>query len=312
MTFADLKNKYESKEKASIEELYKHYMSRKADTLVDSLAAAIALSSIITGKAIDTDALTPQMNEAFSLLFPDMSISDLESFNSEQIEGVINNWKGKLFEVEVRDRLNNGELVGDISLGDGQYAELAKNVNQPGWDLQILNSDGTVDEFLQLKATDSMSYINDALEKYPDIDILATSEVSELSDIVINSDISNEELTAPLTDLLDGGEDFLDMLVPGLPFLIIAASEGRKVFVKKTDWQTASNNLIERGAKTGLALGVGWLAFDFTGMGWLGVAASFGVRHLVDRMERGYKIEKFLPVLEEKTDDLLLLREYYS
>lgn len=47
--------------------------------------------------------------------------------------------------------------MGDIHLEPGQVAALAESATQPGWDLQILNADGTVAGELQLKATDSLS-----------------------------------------------------------------------------------------------------------------------------------------------------------
>ena len=50
--------------------------------------------------------------------------------------------------------------------------------SQPGWDIQILNADGTVDQVLQAKATESVSYVKEALEKYPDIEIVTTEEVA--------------------------------------------------------------------------------------------------------------------------------------
>jgi hypothetical protein len=276
------------------------------------MMAAIGVSVLFNGNSINLEAITPQMREAFSLSFPNKSFESLEGLNPDQLQGLISNWKGKLFEVQVRDQLNNGEIVGDVVLEEGQYAELAESINQPGWDLQIFNADGSVNDLMQLKATESISYINNALEKYPDIDILATSEVAELSSTLQNSGISNESLNEPLTSLIDSNEDVLDMIVPGLPFLIIAVSEGRKVFVKKTDFDSAISNVGSRAAKTGLAMGVGWLAFDFTGIGWLGLGATVLARWGIDFVERDEKIEKILPLLNQKSKEIKLLQESYT
>ena len=92
-------------------------------------------------------------------------------------KGFLSAWKGKYFEVLVRDELNAGEWVGDIHLEPGQTALLAESAIQPGWDLQIINSDGSVAQELQLKATESLSYVKEALERYPDIGVLTTDEV---------------------------------------------------------------------------------------------------------------------------------------
>ena len=313
MNFQDLNTKYSGAGDAeNIKNLYQHYASRKAESLMDAMLAAIGISTLIHGNSLNYDAITPQIEEAFSLSFPNKSISELEGLDTESLQGILSNWKGKLFEVQVRDQLNNGDIVGEVVLDQGQTAVLAESVNQPGWDLKILNADGTADEFLQLKATESMSYINEALEKYPDIDILATSEIASISEDLQNSDISLDELNEPLLEVLDGGSDVLDMIVPGLPFLIIAATEGRKVFVKKTDWDHAIESLASRGVKTGLAMAAGWLAFDFTGIGWLSLMASFGLRRFFDYVERDDKIRLIIPLVQKQNEEILLLKASYD
>ena len=50
-----------------------------------------------------------------------------------------------------------------------QQARLAQNPNQPGWDLSFEDANGEVVQDLQLKATDSISYVETAKEKYPGI-----------------------------------------------------------------------------------------------------------------------------------------------
>ena len=42
-------------------------------------------------------------------------------------------------------------------------------MTQPGWDMRIVGPDDEVSLYLQLKATDSFSYIKRALQRYPDI-----------------------------------------------------------------------------------------------------------------------------------------------
>jgi hypothetical protein len=312
MNFSDLKNKYRGQGQDNIGNLYKYYASRKADTLVDAMAAAIGVSALAANGAINLGSITPAMEEAFKSSFPNRAIADLADMNTEQLQGVISNWKGKLFEINVRDKLNNGDIVGDVSLGEGQFAELAESLNQPGWDLRIFNADGSVADFLQLKATNSMSYINEALTKYPDIDILATSEVAELSENLLNSNISNDELTEPLTSVLDVNESLIDVILPGLPFLIIVASEGRKVFVKKTDMDSAIAKMGSRAMKTGLAMGLGWLAFDITGIGWLALGVSALFRWWVGSYEDDEKIMKLMPLVAKKEEELLLLKASYE
>jgi hypothetical protein len=279
ITLDDLHKKYKHNDANRINSIYEQYVKRKKESLKDSISAAAAVSSIFLNDGIDFDALTPQMREAFNISFPNKNIGNLELLDSEQLTGVLSNWKGKLFEIQVRDKLNSGELVGDIQLETGQYAELAEELNQPGWDLQIFNSDGAIAEALQLKATNSLSYINQAFEKYPDIDIISTSEISEMHSDLINSNISLEELEANLTEPLDPlfdsfGESVLDTFLPGLPFLIIALGEGRKVFVDKQTSDAMVNNILDRGLKTGISIGIGTIISWLTGTWWIGTAAT--------------------------------------
>lgn len=101
--------------------------------------------------------------------------------------GNLNNIKGIVFELEVVDNLNN----------HGLNSALFEATNHPASDLAIFNDDEIIRE-IQLKATDSVSYINDTLETYPDVPIIATSEVAHhFSDnpMVIDSGLDNSYLT---------------------------------------------------------------------------------------------------------------------
>lgn len=279
----DLHRKYMHNDANKIKSICEKYIKRRQDSLIDSITATAALNAIFLMDRVDYDALTPQMIEAFNISFPNKNIGDLELLDSEQLTGILSNWKGKLFELQVSDKLNNGELVGDIQLETGQYAEIAGELNQPGWDLQIFNSDGTIAEALQLKATNSLSYINQAFEKYPDIDIISTSEISTMHDDLINSNISLEELesslTEPIEPLLDSfGEDILESILPGLPFLIITLSEGRKAFIGKKSTEEAISIVVKRSVKTGVSIVAGSLVLWATGWGLAGLTATFFTR----------------------------------
>lgn len=112
---------------------------------------------------------------------------------SEEMTGHVSNVKGILFEQEVQDSLS----------ADGVESNIFEATNHPDTDIQIL-ADGEVIEELQLKATDSTSYINETLAENPDIQIVATTEVaSELSnEEVIDSGISNTVLEETVLETL--------------------------------------------------------------------------------------------------------------
>lgn len=100
--------------------------------------------------------------------------------------GHINNIKGILFESEVVNALNE----------TGLHATVFEDTNHPITDIQIFDDGDLIGEY-QLKATDSIAYINDTLEVHPDVPIIATTEVANAmqNDMVIDSGIYNEDLT---------------------------------------------------------------------------------------------------------------------
>lgn len=312
----EIHKEYSKKPKEEFYKLHQSYLKRKQETITEALAASIALNEIFSKEIIDLSAITPEMQEAFDISFPKLQIEDLSNYTNNQLTGIISNWKGKLFEIEVRDRLNDGEIVGDLSLADGQYATIAKDATQPGWDLQILNEDGTIAELLQLKATNSLSYINSAFEKYPEIDIMSTSEIADLNESLINSDISIEDLNSaietPMQPLFEGfGDNVLDTLLPGLPFFVICLSEGRHVFMNIKTANEAFVNASERAIKSGLSIGAGLLTTYFTSFSILGGIVTFLTRLLFKEEEKEEKARELQLLIANKKPELLLLKETY-
>ncbi len=252
--------------------LYDRYIRRRESTLLDAVAATAAVDAIFFADRIDLDAVTPQMSEAFDRAYPDRDLGqrleelrNLEPGSPEAL-GFLSRWKGVYHEVLIRDRLNDGGQIGRVVLGEGQSAVLAEELNQPGLDLRILNPDGTEDLLLQAKATSDVGLLNEALQRYPDIEILATDEVvgQILDERVFPSGFRNEDLQArveaPMEELWDGPvEELVESVLPGLPFVIMVTTEGTKVLLGRQSYQAAMRNTLERGAKTGTAMGVGAL-----------------------------------------------------
>lgn len=306
------KNQYDLNDwHKEIKDFYSEVVKEREQSVIDAAAATAAVNALFLSDNIDFGKITPQMEEAFNLAYPNVELESLSNCNPDEIMGYLSGWKGKYFEILVRDKLNEGNWIGDIHLQTGQYAEIAESVTQPGWDLQILNEDGSIADALQIKATNSLSYIQKALEKYPDIDIISTSEVFNQSEILtdhlINSNVSNDDLTAaikaPMESLCDSGiEEFFEDILPGLPFLIIAFSEGRKVMVGKKSFEMALSNGIERALKTGLSMSVGALVYLLDG-GFLSLPASFLTRISFDRIKISSivqrKIDKELSSLKQ-------------
>lgn len=294
----------------SVNKLYTK-LKLKSDNLADLFSTAAALGSIIYSDYIDHEQITPQMREAFYTSFPNKDISELSDFTAIQLEGVVNNWKGKYFEVLLRDELNAGNQVGNIILEDGQIAKLSENLTEPGWDLKILNSDGTIADEIQAKATDNIYYVKDALEKY-DYDIITTSEISEFSEKVSASDFSDVDLekgiSSPIEALFDSSAtNTLEEVVPSLPFVIIAISEGRKIIMRKESLSNGLKSSFSRSAKTGASMSAGLIAASIFG-GFLAIPASIATRYSIDRFKHNKTI---VEEMTETNKKLTLLERKY-
>ena len=298
---ADLYAKKHGRDNLSMDQPINMYESGDLDhqqSLLSAAASTMAVNGLFLSDKINESAITPQMQEAFDLAFPNLEIAQLEKYDAVALTGIISSWKGKLFEIELRERLNSGESIGEIQLGAGQRAELAVDPSQPGWDIQILNADGTVDQVLQAKATESVSYVKEALEKYPDIEIVTTEEVEVATgwaEEIIDSERSDEELEkeimAPMKDLLDSGvEEFAELISPWLPVVVIAVSEGKQVMIGKQSLQVALNNSLDRAIKSGASIGVGGL-LAMLDAGILSLPGSLLIQIGLDRRDSQRNVE---------------------
>lgn len=131
----------------------------------ESLATLLSASTVSENIINAYQAAYPNLAENIS--FQDKAAS----LEGEALEGFISGIKGKLFEQQYVEYLNQGNLP------DGYVAVLASSPTQPGWDIAIEGENGTITSLLQVKATDSVSYVKEALDKYPNIDVVTTEEV---------------------------------------------------------------------------------------------------------------------------------------
>lgn len=273
-----LAEKYCKNNVLGIKELSKIYLLQQK-TFLETLAVSASFYGIFLTDKIDYDSITPQMEEAFNLSYPNMNLNDLENYSTDQLTGLISNWKGKYFEVVVRDKLNNGEMIGDLQLESGQYAKLAESATQPGWDLQIFDENDVILNELQLKATNSLNYINSALERYPDIEIISTSEVAEQKLELINSSIKNSEIAEPIEYLLEPindtvFENFFENALPFTSFIVIATIQGRKYISGKSTIKEASNSFLIKSIQSGVAISSGALALAIFDSGLISIGTT--------------------------------------
>lgn len=250
---------------------------RRKDELLDLLV----VGGITLAQALRSPGNVPaDVERAFDLAYPDLT--QTESFSEavgrmsgDELVGLVNGVKGKLFEMELVDHLNSGGLP------DGFHAAMAESATQAGWDIQITDAQGHVSELLQAKATESASYVKEALERYPDIDVTTTSEVHAqlvamgLAQNVNNSGISEALLQAKVEAAAQAGGAFdaSDLVPSSLGLAVIALS----VFMgKDAGLREKGAAFGTRSAKAGAAGAFGKMAMVATQTWWLGLIAGVG------------------------------------
>ncbi len=128
----------------------------------------------------------------------DLSIAEtaekLSSYDEEQINGLVNNVKGILHEMEFQ-RLENDD-------GDSVIAAVFPDTNHKAVDIQMLDQESGEAWAIQLKATNDQSAISYWLDSNPDTAILVTEELAERMDLP-SSGLSNEDLTIRVEDFVD-------------------------------------------------------------------------------------------------------------
>lgn len=120
-------------------------------------------------------------------------ISYFDAIEPEAVRGHLSHIKGILFEQEYVEALAS----------QGIEAAMFEATNHPVTDLMVFGGLDDVSE-IQLKATDSVSYVTAAMEEDPDVAFAVTSEVaSELGGhAVIDSGIENSVLEQAVEEAL--------------------------------------------------------------------------------------------------------------
>lgn len=263
-------------------EEYRTICSRLCDKLAkkDMLLDSLGISASVIHGYYHIDYIPEEVEEAYKAAYPIKSQTDnlrdiIEDADDTEVAGLISGIKGKLFEMRYVDFLNDGHLP------DGYEAVLAESATNPGWDIAILDNNGIVVNELQMKATDSVDYIKTALERYPDIDIVTTEEVynsvvmHEFADNVINSGISNEELTSVVTETLESDSVDMDWGLPVIPMLLIGYSVYKKESLSSFEKGTEFG---DRYIQSYISYIAGGAVAVITNTWWIGLIASMGTK----------------------------------
>jgi hypothetical protein len=135
---------------------------------------------------------------------PDATVEDIAArfreYDTDQLEGVINTIKGKMFEIMVTKQENLD--------GDQWKARMHTDESFPGSDIVFTNEETSEQIEISLKAVsqDNTEIIESALAKYPDLPIMTTEESAELyqdHNMVFGSGLYNDELNDITEDNID-------------------------------------------------------------------------------------------------------------
>ncbi len=285
---------------------------RRKDELLDLLVVAgVTLSQVLR----DPASVPENVQKAFALAYPDLAQTQTFSdavarMSSDELVGLVSGVKGKLFELELVDHLNSGGLP------DGYHAEIAGSATQPGWDILVLDEHGQVSELLQAKATESVQYVQEALQRYPDIDVTTTTEVHAqltalgLAENVHGSGISEAALQAKVDAAAaahsNAAFDASDFVPSSIGLAVIALS----VFMKKgASLREKGEHFGQRSAKAGVSAGVGKVALVATQTWWIaligGVATSWLAERGQGKREQYEALKTALEVMQERQMILL-------
>jgi len=194
----------------------KHYIvipERNLNALsATALVVAIGVAGLMTGHqqldehkfSLVVDAMQ-RANPALSNLSEPEIGAYLSELPQEQLQGIMSNTKGVYHEMLYVDAINSGDT--------GDVAVLHQDINNPGSDVIISSDNGSVNE-VQLKATDSSSYVNEHFDRYSDIEVIATSEVASKLETVGDSGITNDELNSDIKQSIAELESVSDSSTP--------------------------------------------------------------------------------------------------
>jgi hypothetical protein len=253
-------------------------------------------------------SIPQEIQDAYEAAYPDKAQMDgladeLNRFSGDELTGFLAGIKGKLFELQYVEYLNDGNLPA------GYTAHIAESATQKGWDIAIEGPNEGLIEVIQAKATDSVGYVLSALRENPYIDVVTTDEVysslvmSGASESVLNSGITNASLEDALTDAEDHADLSMDFTPPWFTLAIIAfttyKAEDLTLFEK-------ARSAGDRTGKTYLSYLLGGTLAAVTNTWWLGVVGSVASRFIADEGARRRAVFEKMKSVAKKNDEIII------
>jgi len=177
----------------------------------------------------------------------------LHRMSPEQQRGIANNVKGIYHELMYVEAYNETHT--------DTYAELQSSPYHEGSDIVIRSTDtGVIQAEYQFKATNSRSYVAEHQVRYADIEVLATSEVSDRMDNIGDSGFSNQKITKTVNDVSgDVATNTIEDRIfesGGYATFAQAGLEAIKMLNGKSDLTTASKSTLRTAASAAASTGI--------------------------------------------------------
>ena len=214
--------------------------------------ADACIISGLTASQMLYSGIPADVQEAFEKAYPNLAAENsfIDTWSSyddyEARLGFVNGIKGKLFEIKYVEHLNE-------NLEPGYVAAMSNNPVNEGWDIKITGPNNEVENLLQLKATTTASHVKEAIDRYPEIDIVTLSDLQgQMSSInsissVTASDISNEDLMLQIGEAT-GNQAFFFPTAPllALGYLIFDSYKESDLtkFKKHQQFSKRASNLV--------------------------------------------------------------------
>jgi hypothetical protein len=281
---------------------YYRELNKRSTTTDSILVGGETLATLLTSGTIPTEIL-----DAYAAAYPNLASTvsfeeKVRELDPAELVGFISGIKGKLFEQKYVQHLNDGNLP------KGYEAILAESATQPGWDIAIMGPNGEIASVLQAKATDSVSYVQGAIEKYPHIDVVTTEEVyshlvmNGVSENITDGTISNFELVDTIESSVDASELSMDYSPPVFALAFIAFTSYKDDSLTLYEKAKSAG---DRSGKTYLSYLIGGGVAAITNTWWLGVLGTVSSRVLSDRGEQKYEIFRKLMQIEVSNQSII-------
>jgi hypothetical protein len=170
-----------------------------------NLLISITLSGIIFGTFNDEISINPEVLESIRRSSNELNDASIDSIrghlkeigSEKQLLGFANNIKGIYHEILFRNKINSDEKF---------VASLMGDTNHPGADVVVTSIDNSVIKEFQLKATNNENYLREHFERYPDKELLATTEIAKKLNIETTG-FSNQEITEKVNEQISNLAD---------------------------------------------------------------------------------------------------------